>query len=186
MESRIRHGENKMMKSMLESEIKESWIQTNNKIKATLGIREEDMIIKSRQQIKELVKLKTNMKFHQQIIKQAENKSKMQFYLEGKKTWKVNKRAEYMNALTRNQVSTIFKARTRMLDIKDNFKGKYTDQTCRKCRIEVETQDHVLKECQVINQNYDPVTKEMIFDENPNNLKIVEKMIRRRMDTLNL
>ena len=53
-----------------------------------------------------------------------------------------------MNQLTRKQVSTIFKARTRMLPIKNNYKTAYiTNKECRACGTEEETQNHVLQNC---------------------------------------
>ena len=53
-----------------------------------------------------------------------------------------------MDKLNRYQVSTIFKARTRMLNVKNNFTGKYNDNICRGCGITEETQEHVLKSAQ--------------------------------------
>ena len=46
-----------------------------------------------------------------------------------------------MNELNRKQVSLIFKARTRMLKIKANYKNGNTDQKCRACKIAIETQE---------------------------------------------
>ena len=55
-----------------------------------------------------------------------------------------------MKALTRKQVSTIFKARTRMTKIKGNYKNEYPDQTCRACKLSPETHLHVLTECRAL------------------------------------
>ena len=44
-----------------------------------------------------------------------ENKSQVKFLLENIKDRKIGKRQKYMEKLNRYQVSTIFKARTRML-----------------------------------------------------------------------
>ena len=56
-----------------------------------------------------------------------------------------------MYKLTRKQVSTIFKARTRMTKIKGNYKNEFPDQTCRACKTHPETHAHALYECETLN-----------------------------------
>ncbi len=53
---------------------------------------------------------------------EGKDKSKVQYLLEGKPEWKPRKRPEYINKLTRNQVSLVFQARTRMIKVKENYK----------------------------------------------------------------
>ncbi len=50
-------------------------------------------------------------------------KVKIQYLLEGKPEWKPGKRPEYMNKLTRNHVSIFCEARTRMINVKENYKN---------------------------------------------------------------
>ena len=55
--------------------------------------------------------------------------------------------------LTMPQASTIFKVRSRMLPVKNNFRNKHQTQTCRacgNCGNHTETQQHVLEECEVL------------------------------------
>ena len=76
-----------------------------------------------------------------------------------------------MKILTRNQVSIIFKARTRMLKIKNNFKKGNQNLKCRACNTAEETQKHVLEECKGLHTcENTKVTNEEIFDENPTTL----------------
>ena len=71
-----------------------------------------------------------------------------------------------MEKLNRYQVSTIFKARTRMLDVKNK------DNICRGCGTTEETQEHVLNECTGIHNNQESkVQLQKIFDENTEQLK---------------
>ena len=96
----------------------------------------------------------------------------MQYLLENR-DWTPEKRSPYMKTLNRKQASTIFRARTRMLDIKHNYRGKYDNTTCRMCGNEEETQDHILEKCNTIHTNeITKVTKNEIFQEDP--LKLVE------------
>ena len=74
------------------------------------------------------------------------------------------KKEPYMQ-LTREHASTIFKIRTRMLDIKNNFrKNKYNSSlTCRSCKACMETQTHILEEC----NSLDIIRKQHGLDNNP-------------------
>ena len=39
-----------------------------------------------------------------------------------------------------------------MLDVKNNYRGKYENNICRMCGVEEETQDHVLNTCKIIHE----------------------------------
>jgi hypothetical protein len=53
-------------------------------------------------------------------------------------------RPTYLYKLNRNQCSTLFKAKNRMLQVKINFKDKYKNIICRGCGTNIEAQAHVL------------------------------------------
>ncbi len=115
--------------------------------------------------------------FHTMITKEAEGKTKSQFLLDNT-IWKAGKRPKYMNKLTRREASTIFKARTRMLDVKNNFKGKYRDRKCRKCNCDNETQEHILQECRGIHTDEQTKVKTPdLFSEDITELKLTSKKI---------
>ena len=102
----------------------------------------------------------------------------MKYFNESKSEWKAGTRANYMDQLTRKQVSLIFKARTRMLKIKGNYKNGNPNLTCRACKREEETQQHVLEKCPKIHENTDLiVTKKELFSENTGTLlRICKKL----------
>ena len=104
--------------------------------------------------------------------------------MEGKQTWAVGERAKYISKLTRNQASIIFKARTRMLKVKSNYKNGYKDLKCRICGNEEESQKHIMEDCVTLNTEYKVITKEMIFQEEVKELREVAKIIEGRMDKL--
>lgn len=60
--------------------------------------------------------------------KEGENKSKVQYLIQNKQAWIPGASTEYMRRLTRNEASPIFKARTRMLSVKNNFR-RMSDNT---------------------------------------------------------
>ncbi len=72
-----------------------------------IGITNED-IVESTYKSKRMVGKKTIKYFKKTIEKEGKDKSKVQYLLEGKPVWKPGKRPEYMNKLTRNQVSIVF------------------------------------------------------------------------------
>ncbi len=115
--------------------------------------------------------------FQDKITKQAEGKTKSQYLLDNT-TWKAGKRPKYMKELTRKQASIIFKARTRMLDVKNNYKGKYKDTKCRKCNYENETQEHILQECTGIHTSeHSKIRTTDIFNDDITILKTTAKRI---------
>ena len=87
--------------------------------------------------------------FANTINKKAEGKTNIQ-YLLNNTTWKPGTRKTYMNKLSRMEASTIFKTRTRMLDVKNKYRGKYNDVICRKCGEPNETQEHILNKHKII------------------------------------
>ena len=184
MEARIRNGNNENMKQILESKIKESWIEQNDKIKQQLGIKTEDMK-KKRTIIKSIARNNSYENFKKTIEETAQTKSKMKYYMENlQRDWQPRKRPEYIEQLTRNQVSTIFKARTRMLKTKANYKNGNSSLICRLCRKEEETQEHILESCEELNKKHKIATKPMIFSEKIKELKETIKIIDTRMETL--
>ena len=182
MESRIKKGINQTMKEILNIRAKGSWADDNEKLKKELNIEDEDLI-QSNYKTKNIIKEKMNAKFKDMITESAENKSKMKYYFEGKQSWKPQKRSRYMDKLTRNQASVIFKARTRMLTAKSNYKNGYKDLTCRLCKKYEETQNHILEECEKMIE-LPRITKEMIFSEDVKELKETVSNVMKRIEIL--
>ena len=127
----------------MNNQTKGGWKDITNKIKTS---------IIGEQQTQTITTMNIKTKFADMINTKAEGKTKTQ-YLLNNTTWKPGIRKTYMNKLTRMEASTIFKARTRMLDVKNNYRGKHNNVTCRKCGEPTETQEHILGECKGIHTN---------------------------------
>ena len=135
--------------------------------------------------VKSKVKEKAHEYFKNTLENDAREKSKVQFLLNSKDQWKPGNRAPYLNKLTRKDCNTIFRTRTRMIDVKNNFRSKYPNLSCRACKNEPETQEHVLNECPTIHPKNDTkVTTRDVFNEDPANLKVTAKKIRAALDKL--
>ena len=90
-----------------------------------------------------------------------------------------------MDHLSRREVSAIFAARTRMLDVKANFKNKYSDTKCRWCKTEEETQQHIMEECEEINRSeIGKITTKEIFTEEIENIRRTARKIIKIKETL--
>ena len=113
--------------------------------------------------------------FRYNIEKTSGGKTKIQFLRENT-NWKAGERPKYMKELKRMEASTIFKARTRMVDLKN------------KCTETIESQEHVLETCTGIHD--DDTTKiyiytvNYIFDSNPTNLKTTAKQLTKILEKL--
>ena len=128
-----------------------------------------------------IIERKVKQKFKDEIesARQDNGKSKTKYLLQHKKEWTPGVCPQYMKRMTRSQASIVFKARSRMLECKGNYKNKYKGSiTCRACQKEEETQQHILSECTAIHEKNDTkVTIEEIFTEETNELKqTVEKI----------
>ena len=77
---------------------------------------------------KKLIRKSVHKTFRKKIMANMENKTKIDYLL---KHYTPGEKTNYTNNLNRQEVSTLFKTRTRMIDIKGNYKNKYPDQTCR-------------------------------------------------------
>ena len=71
-----------------------------------------------------------------------------------------------------------------MLKVKGNYKNASTNLNCRLCNDKEETQTHILEECKCLNEKEKIITKQMIFNEDVEQLKSTAKAIERRMKTL--
>jgi hypothetical protein len=183
MHNRLERTKNKLIDQVMNIDHEKSWINVTKNKEKDLNI--EDMSTISKGKSKSITKEAIRKKFENDIEQKIKTKSKLQYLNEGKKFWNLTQRPQYMNKLTRYEASTIFKARTRMLDVKNNFRGKYNDNKCRGCGKEDETQQHVLEECEGIAAKIKgKVTKEEIFNEDTEPLKKTAHKIKEIMNVL--
>jgi len=160
-------------------------METTKQIMTELGIEEEDFE-ESKNITRKNIKKKINYNFKRNTDKQGIDKHKVQYHIVGiNRMWTPGRRPEYMNKLSRLEVSLIFKTRTRMLEVKNNYRNMYINVICRGCGKEEETQQHILQECNGLHKTEETkVTKEDIFTENTETLKITAKKTKNIMTKL--
>ena len=184
MHNRITNGNNQTLKALLQRTDPSSWAEENRTHAERIGLDENALTTKKQISKREITN-KIKVAFKEEIEGKGRDKSKVKFLLEGKNKWDPGHQPEYMKTLTRNEVSTIFKARTRMLDVKANYKNKYQDLQCRLCGKEDETQEHVLAKCEKTKQTKHQVPTEDIFTEDPEKLRKTAAEIEVILNTIN-
>ena len=183
MKARLNRDKSEMMEQLLRNP-ECLWEKETTRIMENYNMEQQDLM-GSKHSTKMMIKRKTIEKFKERITETLQDKSKMRYFSEGKTEWQLGTRAKYMNELTRKQVSLIFRARTRMLKIKGNYKNGNKNQTCRACKAEPETQDHILSKCPAIHQEpSQKVEKYQLFAEDTGTLRKIAKKIEKIMEKL--
>ena len=68
-----------------------------------------------------------------------------------KKSIKLEK---YLTKLQQSDAIVIFKLRTRMKNLKNNFHGKYQDNNCPRCPHEPDDEEHLFSSCSQLGSLY--------------------------------
>lgn len=162
-QDRLKRNPSDLVDLVLTEDIENGWSEKNKLIREKMKIEPRD-IEGSRHEVKRQVQKKSEAYFKEKITMEGSTKSKVQHLLQGRNNWKPGIREEYMSKLGRDQASLIFKCRTRMLEVKNNFRGMHRDLLCRVCKQNEETQKHVLEECEIIHiTNENIVTNTDVF-----------------------
>ena len=182
MRCRLEKTKNETITATMDVDEIGTWKNQTDLLIRDLEITDEpntNLLHMKKNQQKIIIREATTKNLHKRITASKETKSKINHLITGHQNeWKAGIRQPYMNQLNRFQASSIFKARTRMLDIKNNFRGKYPDLICRGCGQADETQEHILNECPGIHTNDETkILTNEIFTDDPGILKETYKKI---------
>ena len=112
-----------------------------------------------------------------------DQKSKISYITKG---YLKHEKANYTDELNHQDVSMIFKIRCRMLGIKDNYRNKYDNTTCRLCNQSEETQKHILAECEEIKKEKLEIQKTTLFSRSKyiqkENAEKIRKIVKKLKD----
>ena len=179
---KIRNKENSILQALQKAQGTKGWWKKTEETKQEMvddTWDDQEEIFKKKRRINEATKAKMLERTSIEGVK----KTKTRFYLENKKNMEIGKCALYMEKCTRIEASTIIAARTRMIDVKGNYKNKYKETKCRWCKIVDETQEHFLEECTEVDRtNIGKIGIEELFEECPNKLKETAKKIMKLKD----
>ena len=184
MASRLQRNSNTLTATITQDKTKNGWYDITNNTLTKYELKWEDLVT-GKQHAKTLVKSQIHKKFKELTKTQAQQKSKLKNLTE-KTEWIPGKIKPYLKYLTRKQASNIFRLRSRMAPIKENYKNKYPDQTCRLCKNQIETQRHILNECQVIHtDNKNKINENDIFKNSVQVLKNINQKWENIMEYIN-
>ena len=149
-----------------------------------LNIQMEDIMSRSKNSLKELLMKKVSIVAFQYLIGLAQSHSKV-----NEKIYKNLNMAEYLidSRLTPDLVNLLFKFRTRMFNVRNNFRNNYrqTNILCPLCEESEDSQQHIFS-CNVLrNRISAPTTSkyEDIFSSDINTLLVVAKELKVFVET---
>ena len=170
---RLENNSNDLVKNFLKTTHPTSWSESTRKIMKEYT--DNDVTQTSTHTAKTMVNKAAKETCIQHMHSSGKQKPKVEFLLQNSNPYDKDT-PKYLTELCRNHTSIIFKARTRMIKVKRNFKTKYKNNLmCRGCGKEEETQLHVLQECKVIHT--DETTKiyqQDLFDNSKETTKLQE------------
>lgn len=113
-----------------------------------------DQITKmSKDKWKKTIKKATWIKANQWYDEESKRLSKLKVLRKYKTSIK---KESYVTQLTRSETSLIFKSRTRMLNLKENFKNNYkNDLKCPRCKEETDSETHLFENCKPLKKLYE-------------------------------
>ena len=68
------------------------------------------------------------------------------------------KRKKYIEQLPRDKAREVFKLRSKMMNLRMNYKNMYTNTKCPRCNKEEDNELHIIEECSKINNRPDSAT----------------------------
>ena len=181
---KIMDNQSSILKCIREEQDQKGWWKNNTKLKEEAGIPQPTHACSEGRRKREIKEILQRIMM-EKIKEGANNKTKTKYYLDNKKDPRPGSRAKYMDKCNRMDANIIFRARTRMLKVKANFRNMYQDTTCRLCKRMEENQEHVLETCNSeARKKLGKVTTRDIFEESTGKLRETAKTIRDIMDLL--
>ena len=153
----LNESETSLLRQFLEAQVlspvRGDWVLTVRKDLEELGMELsfEEITVISKVQFKELVKAKVHEKAFTYLTKAKETHSKVKSLQHSKLQLQPYLRSG--NRLTIVEKQFTVAARTRMLDLRTNFKTEGSPTVCRRCETAQETQEHLLSCPALINDS---------------------------------
>ena len=128
-------------------------------------------------EIKETISLMAKSKWKKIVKTKIEEKANEIYKNECEKLKKLKclnqykakiKRERYMDILQQERVRVLFKVRTQMISVRNNFKNKYEDLMCPKCKKEIDDEKHLFTKCEKladIQKKYNINDPKKVFNE---------------------
>ncbi len=76
------------------------------------------------------------------FFKEENGRKWVKYLLQRVNPWRLGQWPEYLDKMTRLKANALFKARTKIMKIENNFRNMYPNNMCRICQQEDETQEY--------------------------------------------
>ena len=167
---------------------KGDWTTTVIEDRNELNIEIDDEGISklSKYKFRKIVKEKVTVKAFSELIEKKNSHSKMKDNEYVK--FKVQRYLNSESKLTNPEKFLLFKFRTRMVEVRKNFRNKYDNLFCQLCKVEEEDQYHlfnsqnILDNCDALAENIE-IEYEDIFSTTPKKQEKVAKLLIKMWDT---
>jgi hypothetical protein len=138
--------------------VEENWFTAVKKWARKLDIEiDVDELKKlTKNEWKRLVKDKMEAEISNEVKEKAKTMTKLRFVQKFE-------RQDYIKRFSISTVKKIMKVRLNMVEVSENFRGRYENETCAACNVEKETTEHVIR-C----KEYRKITGHTIADEENN------------------
>ena len=174
---RTNRNRNKITNMLHQGRKKTKWMKDMENIIRKYRINKNNLLKMKPGKAKNHIRKIVHRKFREELFENAAGKTKVEHTVN---RYIGHEKNNYTNVLDRRTTSIIFKTRTRMIDVKANYKNKYKDQTCRLCKKENETQQHILTECEITRKNNLTIDYDMLSAHSP----IITKSVARKIEKI--
>ena len=151
------------------------WKKENEALKKKLEI-DSNLMLHNKARLKKRIRFMQDILWKSNINETITMKSKINYLVRNTKR-NITKRPKYMEELTCREAKNILIYRTRMMKVKENYKNNYSNMTCRWCKLENESQNHILEECEEFPIKGHGIKTSDIFNEDHHKLKIITKTL---------
>ena len=146
---------------------------------------EPEQLLAEKDILKATLKEKANQLYEEEVINERLTHSKVQHWASNVKDQERGRRPSYMLNLTRKRCNAILRVRSRSLAVKTNQRSSFHGQTtCRFCRKEEETQEHILQHCEKTPEDFNRINYEDIFDSERDDMDKIADAIIKMMELL--
>ena len=145
---------NRFFESQKNHETSKDWVSTVRRDlrEIQIDLSFEEIKLLKKQEFKKIIKQKIETNAKKKLEEKKSNHSKVMNLKHGYfGIQKYLKQSKMQISVEERQL--IFKLRSRVTNVRMNYKGMYEEWSCQVCHEENETQEHILQECKIMNKN---------------------------------
>ena len=145
---------NRFFESQKNHETSKDWVSTVRRDlrEIQIDLSFEEIKLMKKQEFKNIVKRKIEVNAKKKLEEKKSNHSKVKNLKHGYFGMQKYLKQSKMQ-ISVEEMQLIFKLRSRVTNVRMNFKGMHEEWTCQVCQEDNETQEHIVQECKKMNIN---------------------------------